>query len=300
MPSEMANNDRKQIPRFIAPRCGAICYVIYFLSLFTSYRGIPQKSSKNQKTFKKMDRLEIQTTQNVAIRNNIASIGDRIGAQIIDAIIQFIYLMLVISLSSFIGYASNGEFIYVGLIIMLLPIFFYHLLCEWFLNGQSLGKKALKIKVVKLDGSVPTIGSYLLRWLFRFIDVSLFNGIVAIVTIAINGKGQRLGDIVAGTTVVKLQNNVNLRNTVFMQIPDDYQATFQEVRFLEDEDIETIKEVLRALKRNPDTKTFLHAENAKKAIEAKMGVDSDLNAREFLITVIKDYNFIHREVAENL
>jgi len=37
----------KQIPRFIAPRCGAICYVIYFLSLLTTYGGIPQKSSKN-------------------------------------------------------------------------------------------------------------------------------------------------------------------------------------------------------------------------------------------------------------
>jgi len=46
----MANNDRKQIPIFVAPRCGAICYVIYFLSLFTTYSGIPQKSSKNQKS----------------------------------------------------------------------------------------------------------------------------------------------------------------------------------------------------------------------------------------------------------
>jgi len=50
MPSEMANNDRKQIPLFVAPRCGAICYVIYFLSLFTTYGGIPQKSSKNLKS----------------------------------------------------------------------------------------------------------------------------------------------------------------------------------------------------------------------------------------------------------
>jgi len=47
MPSEMANNDRKQITRFIAPRCGAMCYVQYFLSLFTFYEGIPQKSTKN-------------------------------------------------------------------------------------------------------------------------------------------------------------------------------------------------------------------------------------------------------------
>jgi len=45
----MANNDRKQIPRFVAPQRGAICYVIYFLSLFTSYRGIPQKSYKSRK-----------------------------------------------------------------------------------------------------------------------------------------------------------------------------------------------------------------------------------------------------------
>jgi len=50
MPSEMANNDRKQIPLFVAPRCGAICYVIYLLSLFTTYGGIPQKSSKNLKS----------------------------------------------------------------------------------------------------------------------------------------------------------------------------------------------------------------------------------------------------------
>jgi len=41
MPSEMANNDRKHIPRFVAPRCGAMCYGFFFLSLFTSYGGIP-------------------------------------------------------------------------------------------------------------------------------------------------------------------------------------------------------------------------------------------------------------------
>jgi len=44
----MANNDRKQIPRFIAPRCGAMYYVLYFLSLFSTDGGFPQKSSKYQ------------------------------------------------------------------------------------------------------------------------------------------------------------------------------------------------------------------------------------------------------------
>jgi len=45
----MANNDRKQKPRFVAPRCGAISYVFIFLSLSTSYGGAPQKSTKSQK-----------------------------------------------------------------------------------------------------------------------------------------------------------------------------------------------------------------------------------------------------------
>jgi len=45
----MANNDRKQISRFVAPRCGAISYVFIFLSLSTSYGGFPQKSTKKQK-----------------------------------------------------------------------------------------------------------------------------------------------------------------------------------------------------------------------------------------------------------
>jgi len=43
----MANNDRKQIPIFVAPRCGAICYVSFFLSLLTFYEGTPQKSTKS-------------------------------------------------------------------------------------------------------------------------------------------------------------------------------------------------------------------------------------------------------------
>jgi len=59
MPSEMANNDRKHIPRFIAPRCGAMCYGLFFLSLFTSYGGIPHKSYKIQIFSKKNNTLII-------------------------------------------------------------------------------------------------------------------------------------------------------------------------------------------------------------------------------------------------
>ena len=52
-------------------------------------------------------------------------------------------------------------------VILYLPFFFYDFLCEIFLNGQSIGKKILKIKVVKIDGTQPGLGSYFLRWIYK-------------------------------------------------------------------------------------------------------------------------------------
>ena len=63
---------------------------------------------------------------------------------------------------------------------------------------------------VLLDGSPPTLGAYLLRWLLILVDTEILTPLVAIITIAANGKGQRIGDIAAGTTVVKTTKRVTL------------------------------------------------------------------------------------------
>src|SRR5690606_34920667 len=98
-------------------------------------------------------------------------------------------------------------------ILFYLPVIFYHLLCEVFMDGQTFGKKAIDIKVVKLDGSQPSVGSYFLRWLLQIVDLPFF-GAIGIITILVNGKGQRVGDLAAGTTVISLKHRTGIKDTI--------------------------------------------------------------------------------------
>ncbi len=104
-------------------------------------------------------------------------------------------------------------------VILFLPLFFYHLLCETYLNGQSFGKKIMKMRVVKLDGTQAGIGSYFLRWILAPIDIYFTYGSVGLVTMIVNGKGQRLGDLAAHTTVVKLKAETKLDDTILRATP---------------------------------------------------------------------------------
>ncbi|HEY0110509.1 MAG TPA: RDD family protein, partial [Fibrella sp.] len=166
-----------------------------------------------------------------------------------------------------------------------LPIMLYDFFCEWLLNGQSIGKIALKIRVVMMDGSQPGIGAYLLRWLLRLIDTRIFSGIVAIVCVAANGKGQRLGDLAAGTTVIRLQPKVQLEEVIYTNLPASYQPRFEEVRQLTDHDIQVVREVLRRGSSEA-------AERTASKIKEVLNITTELGTYDFLHTIINDYQFL--------
>ena len=232
-------------------------------------------------------KVQILTTQNVEIEYETASLGERIGATLIDMLILFAYSFVVLAgVVQSIAHRSDDT-AFTLMVVLVLPVLLYDLLCEIFMDGQSLGKKALKIKVVKLDGTQPGIGSYLLRWLLRFVEVWGSSGVIAAVVILVNGKGQRLGDLAAGTTVVKLKPTATLADTIFAQIDPDYVPTFPQVTRLNDRDIAVIKEVInsREQRQNPVVLNTL-VRKVKEVLE----VDTDLSAPKFLKTVVKDYN----------
>lgn len=247
-----------------------------------------------------MGKVRIQTAQNVDIEYEVASVGDRILAYLIDAAIILSYVILVFLLF-FLGEKVLGGQVppagVIGLVVLLyLPILLYDLLLETLMDGQSFGKRQRQIKVVKLDGSQPGIGSYLLRWLLRVIDLSLFSGGIALVTILINGKGQRLGDIAAGTAVVKLKQRATLDDTIFVEVGADYTPVFPLVAGLDASAIATVKEVLQTTarqgKQGMDDPEQLLAKT-KEVLENALGLSSELPPRDFLTTVIKDYNALH-------
>jgi uncharacterized RDD family membrane protein YckC len=243
-----------------------------------------------------MENIGIETTQNVDILYNVASIGDRVLSQIIDLLVLFGYGFGMIFVVLFLGDTFSGSPFYYPtaiFIVLYIPFFFYDFLCEIFLNGQSIGKKVLKIKVVKIDGSQPGIGSYFLRWLIKPLDVFFTYGSVGIITMLINGKGQRLGDLAANTTVIKLKQEVKLEEIMIPKVIQNYEVKFPLVNLLSDQDIQVIRDVLNH-RRNTDAISYQNIlEKAKVRIANKMGVQSEMNALFFLDTVIKDYTYLN-------
>ena len=225
--------------------------------------------------------VTIRTSQNVLLEYQPASVGERILGAVIDYAVIFGWLLIM-----GVAFSSTGRSNTFFVIIFFLPIVFYDLLSEWFLNGQSVGKIAMNMRVVMLDGSQPGLGAYLLRWLLRMVEsVAFLGGIVPIITVAANGKGQRLGDLAAGTSVVRLKPAVLLDDVLRQPQPENYVVQFPDVRLLSDRDMSLIQNIVQ---QGDETALMLTADKVKTV----MSVETNLSNRAFLETVIHDYQFI--------
>lgn len=233
-----------------------------------------------------MQTIKVRTTQNVFIEYPVGSVGDRILAFLLDRLILIVYSIFIVAL--FIN--ANMEVAWIWMMTLGLPWLFYHLLFEVFMNGQSPGKRVMKIQVVRLDGTPPTIGNYIMRWIFSFIDYYVLSGVIAVVIIAMGGKGQRLGDVVAGTSVVKLTEREEVTSSeIFVSPEETYVPTFSQVIQLTENDIELVQ---RALEVNRDQGNSQPLLVVTERIKSLLGIQTDLPPIKFLYTIIKDFNHI--------
>ena len=233
-----------------------------------------------------MASIRVHTTQNVTLEYQVASLGDRIVATIIDNLV-FVAWAAVVALVVFklLPLPETVAAWTMGILVGV-PYVFYNLASEIFLNGQSIGKKARDIRVVRLDGTAPRVGDYFLRWLLRVVDM-FFYGVVAMVTIAANGKGQRLGDLAAGTSVISLKARpVALPDAASLVTPVGYQPVFAQAANLTDHDATLLHQLLdRALKN--DNYELLHETAVK--IKGLLAIHTDLDDAAFLRTVLRDH-----------
>ncbi len=233
-----------------------------------------------------MEEFQIQSAQNIGIKQNIAPITSRIFAYIIDGLIQFFYMLAMVFLLGLLELDFRDYWAFY--MVLTLPIFLYYLLFESLWNGQTIGKNAMQIRVVQLDGSKPSFASYSIRWLFRIIDVILTSGGVAIVTILLNGKGQRLGDIAAGTTVISLKKRIDISNTLMQFIPPNYQPKYPQVTLFKDVEMQAIKSIYETAKKTENHAVIL---KLKQQLTTVMQVTPEELPIDFINTVIKDYNY---------
>ena len=233
-----------------------------------------------------MDNFQIETAQNISITQNVAGVGERILAYLIDGLIMLAYIVLAGFLMGGLEGSTGAEWLFMSVII--LPLLLYFLLWESLWNGQTPGKAAIDLRVVKLDGSKPAFSNYLVRWLLRFVDITITSGSVAVVTILLNGKGQRLGDLAAGTTVISEKPQVGLERTLLVDIPEDYRPVYPQVTILSDKDVQDIKNLYQDSLKNSNFKVI-------KSLSAKLSellqVTPEEKPTQFIKTVLKDYNY---------
>lgn len=242
--------------------------------------------------------IEVQTTQNVTIDYETAGVGQRILAYLLDLIAIIVWVIgwfwILGTVASFgINQAFNGDiFAILLVIIILLPVVFYHLLFETLNNGQSPGKMVMKIRVVNVDGTAPTSSSFLIRWLFRLIDFSMTEGFLAVIMVAVTKKSQRLGDLLAGTTVIDLKlNNRNRELSITdLDFHEDYKVTYIDVLDrLSDKDIQTISSIIED-QRMRDSDYF--NQRLAERIKSITGYTYNGPDRVFLRKVVSDYNYL--------
>jgi uncharacterized RDD family membrane protein YckC len=238
-----------------------------------------------------MEKITIGTTQNVDIEYEIGSVGDRIVATIIDLSVMMGYAFTISIILTNVASHIERTTISIVYFLVFLPVFLYTLLCEIFMNGQTPGKSVMKIKVMRMDGRQPTFGNYLMRWIMRIVDIWTFFGVPAIITCVVNGKGQRLGDMAADTLVIKLRAKQQLNSTAFEKVEATYVPVFPQAAQLTDNDASTIKQVLNLTINEAEEITEIEFKLAAK-LKSYLGVHSSLGDRQFLQTLLKDYNVL--------
>jgi uncharacterized RDD family membrane protein YckC len=236
-----------------------------------------------------MSQITIVTAQNVTLKIELANIGDRFLAAIIDFLIKLGVTFLLMILSKFI--LSDVDWFY-GLMVLILWVF-YSLVFESFMRGQTPGKRLMKIRVARLDGDQLTFGAVFLRWIFKMIDFPFFAWpAIGICAIVVTEKHQRLGDMVAGTILVSTKTRTDFEDTFYTAIGPDYLPSFPQAERLTSREAEVIKHVLHLYHENDQyDMVAMAAEQLKKVLEVHPNMD-DLS---FLKTVLKDYNYAGSE-----
>ena len=230
-----------------------------------------------------MTNTGILTGQYVHIEQPAASVGDRIWAQIFDWFIEAIYAFAMFILSSEVLHIDSYEYFFFGVV---LPITFYPLLCEMLNQGQTVGKMFCKTRVVMIDGSSPSLGAYLLRWLLMIVDGPLLS-YMGVIFILASKHHQRLGDMVAGTVVIKLQsydrNRISLDDYAYLS--KNYKPAYPAAAELS---LEQVNLIDRTLKSGHDERIDQLAEKVEKTLDIRR---REPHTDTFLQHLLRDYHY---------
>ncbi|MGB0431194.1 MAG: RDD family protein [Bacteroidia bacterium] len=237
-----------------------------------------------------MKSIEISTTQNVTIKYELASPFVRLLAFLVDiVIISLAQLILALALSSFITESYWYSYLW-------MPFLFYSLVFESLNKGATPGKKVFGIRVMRVDGREIQFTDYLMRWIFRLVDIVISFGSMAMFFSLSSEKSQRIGDYMANTVVVILKKHrrFSIDGLVKFESLSDYEVMFPQVVNLTEAEMLLLKEVLNKHKSYNNQAHDLALETTSKIIAKRLNIDKPKNDPAFIKKLIKDYVVLTR------
>jgi uncharacterized RDD family membrane protein YckC len=234
------------------------------------------------------DELLIETPERVELHYILANIGNRFLAAAIDHILQLLLVGLVLLLVYWmrrwgILVDAFGVWVVALTVLVLFAIYWgYFTLFETFWNGQTPGKRMLKLRVVREDGRPIRFFEAFVRNLLRIVDISPpFSYAIGVATIIFNPRSKRIGDLVAGTVVVKeraseapsLEDIIRLSEAEQRKMASTGVAPFKaNTRLLSERELQAVETFLnRRSKLNEPGRSMLAARIAQ-AVSAKLGI----------------------------
>lgn len=237
--------------------------------------------------------LEIETTQHVNLQYEIAGIGRRFIAAMLDTLLIWSYIVAFVYVLDRTGRLDawmDFQAAYYVYLFIILPVGLYHPVCELLFGGKSIGKMIMGLRVVQMDGSPLRLGNIILRWMFRLVEVMLTSGSIGTWAIILTAKSQRLGDMAANTIVVVENAPVALHYDFQLDLPPNYQVQFPQVANLTDEDIQLISAAYeKTYSIQNETITFALASQLRKVLH----IQTKIADTQLIETVLMDYQKIY-------
>ncbi len=257
----------------------------------------------------------VDTPENVTFAYDVAGIGNRFIAALIDSVL----ILLALSLLNLIIFVSisliespaidlpasddapgwiSGLLIALYILVNFVIFWGYYVLFEYLWNGQTPGKRVVKIRVLRTDGNPAGFIESVIRNLVRVVDFLPSGYGLGLVIMFFNKEARRLGDFAAGTLVVKdrSENTLTLitppKMTSAAAVDEALLLRYVHIRRLSAEDFELVQDAVNRMANGGITRNLLYRLAQVIALKLEVEPPSVTNAKAFLSEVLRAYRQI--------
>jgi len=231
------------------------------------------------------DRVTIATPEGIELELILAGVGSRFAATLLDVVVQ---LSAIFALAIVLGpLGDNGFVIAAYLVAVFLILFAYDIVLETWNRGRSVGKLAAGLRVVRSGGDAEGFLTAAVRNFLRIIDFLPAFYVVGVTSILATSRNQRLGDLAAGTIVVRERRPAVTPAAAYVPPPAAAPYLKWDVSAVSPEDVTTLRQFLeRRMSLSPGARAYLATDLAARVRPKVVGAPDGWHPESFLEGVV--------------